>query len=715
MATGYLLPISALYQGFSDQGIVGAGYKINTYVGGSVSTPVTTYTDSTLTTPNANPIILGSNGRFQSLNVWVPAGTSVKLVLTDNNNNVLTGGTIDNVTGVNDLSSLTGSQVGAALYPQTAAETTASVTPTYLYYPPLDVRRYGAALNAAWVGTIGTAATGTDDTAAFQAAINVAGVAGGEVIFTGPTIVKNLAMASNVTLRGVGNPTMYLNATSTTDFAIKATGTLGSAATLSSSAGPGTTNNVANVTSGTVANLAVGNWVLVNDTQVTSTVAFNQEITKVYGISGTAVTLRDTLMGSYLVANSGQVSVLNAVSNIKLRDFLVVNTASLKGGGISFQYVADFELTGVKVYNFWYLGAVSLNSCAYGRITSCRFADGQDLATPGTGHGGAGGTVGFPLQIWNATHHVIIDGNDFENYCQNIVTLRCRFIEFTNNTCRNATDSAINTHGSLNSDILINDNLIDGCLQYGVAVGQGSAVAWDSNVTVARNRIKNCGYYGISSSYNVASGVNSNLVFEDNDILNVGLVAAGYGLYLTGSTDVVAKGNRVNGATQGVANSAGISFANITRLLAVNNLVENVTSGYGIQLSTCSGYELAGNYLYNNGSYNVLTATSSGTNRVHDNYASTTTNSIETGVAQWGNSWQVGLPINGLRGAQAFSAATSQAVAFGVTLPAAPTAVTLTASATSTSPPWVTGITTTGFTINFSAAFTGTVYWSAQQ
>ena len=163
MATGYLLPISALYQGFSDQGIVGAGYKINTYVGGSVSTPVTTYTDSTLTTPNANPIILGSNGRFQSLNVWVPAGTSVKLVLTDNNNNVLTGGTIDNVTGVNDLSSLTGSQVGAALYPQTAAETTASVTPTYLYYPPLDVRRYGAALNAAWVGTIGTAATGTDD------------------------------------------------------------------------------------------------------------------------------------------------------------------------------------------------------------------------------------------------------------------------------------------------------------------------------------------------------------------------------------------------------------------------------------------------------------------------------------------------------------------------------------------------------------------------
>jgi hypothetical protein len=165
MATGYLLPIGALFQGFSDQGVVASGYKINTYVGGSVSTPVTTYTDSTLTTPNANPLILGSNGRFQSLNVWVPSGTLVKLVMTDANNNVLTGGTIDNVPGVNDPSSVTvtQAQVGAALYPQIAAETAASVTPSNYAYPPGDIRRYGA------VGD-----NTVDCTIAIQAAITVA-------------------------------------------------------------------------------------------------------------------------------------------------------------------------------------------------------------------------------------------------------------------------------------------------------------------------------------------------------------------------------------------------------------------------------------------------------------------------------------------------------------------------------------------------------------
>lgn len=108
MATGYLLPIGALFQGFSDQGVVGSGYKINTYVGGSVSTPVTTYTDSTLGTPNSNPIVLGSNGRFQSVNCWVPGATLVKLVLTDAAGNVLVGGTIDNVPGINDVTSGSG-------------------------------------------------------------------------------------------------------------------------------------------------------------------------------------------------------------------------------------------------------------------------------------------------------------------------------------------------------------------------------------------------------------------------------------------------------------------------------------------------------------------------------------------------------------------------------------------------------------------------------
>jgi hypothetical protein len=146
MASGFLLPIGALYQGFSDQGVVGSGFKINTYVGGSVSTPVVTYTDSTLTVPNSNPIALGSNGRFQSVNCWVAGGTLVKLVLTDSNNNPIVGGTIDNVAGVNDISLTPATVIGQAIWPRTTAEITASITPTNYGYStnPYDIRRYGA-------------------------------------------------------------------------------------------------------------------------------------------------------------------------------------------------------------------------------------------------------------------------------------------------------------------------------------------------------------------------------------------------------------------------------------------------------------------------------------------------------------------------------------------------------------------------------------------
>ncbi len=64
---------------------------------------------------------------------------------------------------------LSRSNVGAVLYPQTAAEASAGVTPTYYYYPPGDVRRYGD--NA----TPGT----TDMTTAIRNAITVVSASGG--------------------------------------------------------------------------------------------------------------------------------------------------------------------------------------------------------------------------------------------------------------------------------------------------------------------------------------------------------------------------------------------------------------------------------------------------------------------------------------------------------------------------------------------------------
>lgn len=95
-----LSPIWVGTQFFNAAGVVLGGGKINTYLAGT-TTPQSTFTDFTGITPNANPIILDSAGRYSS-QIWLTAGVSYKFVLTDSNNNVIL--TEDNLTGVNDTS-----------------------------------------------------------------------------------------------------------------------------------------------------------------------------------------------------------------------------------------------------------------------------------------------------------------------------------------------------------------------------------------------------------------------------------------------------------------------------------------------------------------------------------------------------------------------------------------------------------------------------------
>jgi hypothetical protein len=108
--TYYLSGISLIVQYLTNLGIMASGGQVTTYVGGSVSTPVTTYTDSTGTTANPNPMTLSSTGRPASpagapVAFWVPGGTLVKLVATDASGNLLVY--LDNVPAINDLTSST--------------------------------------------------------------------------------------------------------------------------------------------------------------------------------------------------------------------------------------------------------------------------------------------------------------------------------------------------------------------------------------------------------------------------------------------------------------------------------------------------------------------------------------------------------------------------------------------------------------------------------
>jgi hypothetical protein len=91
-----LSPIGNGFQFFTTTGIPLNGGYIYTYAAGT-TTPTTTYTTSTGTIANTNPIQLGTDGRPPN-EIWLTSGTNYKFVLTDSGNNVIQ--TYDNLYGI---------------------------------------------------------------------------------------------------------------------------------------------------------------------------------------------------------------------------------------------------------------------------------------------------------------------------------------------------------------------------------------------------------------------------------------------------------------------------------------------------------------------------------------------------------------------------------------------------------------------------------------
>lgn len=85
-------------QAFNNTGAVLAGGLLYTYSAGSTAA-APTWTDSTQSVLNANPIVLSSAGRITN-EIWLQGGQLYKLVLKDANN--VTLATWDNIPGIND-------------------------------------------------------------------------------------------------------------------------------------------------------------------------------------------------------------------------------------------------------------------------------------------------------------------------------------------------------------------------------------------------------------------------------------------------------------------------------------------------------------------------------------------------------------------------------------------------------------------------------------
>lgn len=171
--TAQLSP-NPIFRSWDNLGFPLVGGKLNTYAAGTTN-PQATYTDSTQTTPNTNPVILNFRGEAQ---VWLDPTLTYKFVLTDAFNNLIW--TVDNIQGPLLI-----------IYPIVPAETNASVIPTNYNYPPGNVLRYGADPSGV-----------TDSTTAIQSALRVglpvhfpANAAGGFAIY-------QVTNALNCTVKG---------------------------------------------------------------------------------------------------------------------------------------------------------------------------------------------------------------------------------------------------------------------------------------------------------------------------------------------------------------------------------------------------------------------------------------------------------------------------------------------------------------------------------
>ena len=186
-----------VFRALDNAGAPLSGGKLYTYLAGSSSTLQATYSDTTGTSQNTNPVILDTTG---SATVRLIPGAKYHLVLKDSTDVT----TLWDVDYYDTNAALTQSSLGQILYPTTAAETAASVTPVSYSYSPRPVNSVWRQMSAAQIADAIAGGLSYDLTTAVQAAINAC-PSGGEVIIPcGFIKFSSLSSTRPVVLRGEG-------------------------------------------------------------------------------------------------------------------------------------------------------------------------------------------------------------------------------------------------------------------------------------------------------------------------------------------------------------------------------------------------------------------------------------------------------------------------------------------------------------------------------
>lgn len=510
---------------------VAVGGLLFTYKAGT-TTKQATYTDSSQSTPLSNPIVLDSTGSVPYL--WLDPTLIYKFVLAPPNDTdppVSAYRTVDNI--YPDLNTSTpASVIGAILYPQTAEEAAASVTPTNLAYPPGHILRYGA----------NTVPGTTDMTAAFNNAL----LSNGRVYapaWAGPYLVATqLTLQNGVMLYGDGSSSIInFSSTSNADFIV---GTSISNATVSDlklvATGVTTANNYQGV-------LAFRGC--------TNCRAQRLEITGFYadGINLTASVscyVEDNYLhnGNQTLGGGSDIHVNSTVAASSL-NIIIENNRCFGGGdfGISlFQTnIAGFPIqkcrvSGNRVGQHFGYGILLYDTVITG-VDCWNQVDGNYVENiQGIGIAGGGGNTNYGAGIYIANHGATAVTNN---------TVR--------NCCVTTTGAALTPAGiGINSQAQLSPCTITGNTILDMAQGNASGI----NI---------CGIYAVLASKGIT--ISGNTISQQ---LAGGLQT---GIFvLAPDNDITISGNTIN-ILNTIANTRGIfcyaSGANLTNLSICGNTV----------------------------------------------------------------------------------------------------------------------------------------------
>ena len=185
-------------QFFGSDGSPLAGGKLYSYEAGT-STPLATYTDSTGTTENANPVILDARGEA---GVWL-SDAAYKLVLKTSTDSTIW--TVDNVStmqGNIDVVQANLDAYIASLAASSGSSLVGFIQPSAEAAARTVEEKLSDTVNVFDFGAVGDGVT--DDTAAIQAAIDALPSTGGVVFFNPGTylISSTLTASTGVLLNG---------------------------------------------------------------------------------------------------------------------------------------------------------------------------------------------------------------------------------------------------------------------------------------------------------------------------------------------------------------------------------------------------------------------------------------------------------------------------------------------------------------------------------